>query len=90
MGDAEGVSVAALTKDAPSADPSSRPIATFVALLVLSLALDTDVYLVDVLANFGGTLRPNGAPNVKGSIIRSLTLVLLFALVVVLIRHGVI
>lgn len=79
-----------------AADPSRsgshgyRPLASLVALFVLIVLSDTDIFLNDFLAHAGDTMRPSGIPNMWGSVVRALVLVVLFAVVVTLLQHRVI
>lgn len=88
----DGVDVAALAGAAPDVpcDPQIRPFASLVALFALAAFLNTDIFLNDVLAKLGSTLRPSGIPNAYGTVVQCLILVVLFAITVTLLKHGVI
>lgn len=66
-----------------------RPFAAALCLFLLLLFTDTDIFLHDVLGHLGATLRPNGAPNFKGSVIRAVFVVVAACLVMLLLAHGV-
>jgi hypothetical protein len=89
--DHDGIDVAAFAAEAPAnCAPQIRPFASLVALFALATFLNTDIFLNDVLAKLGNTLRPSGVPNAYGTVVQCLILVVLFAMAVTLLQHGVI
>jgi hypothetical protein len=59
-------------------------------VFVLVLGSDTDLFTSGVLGAFRGTIRPDGYPNIKGTMLKALVVMLLFAVIMYLIVSDVV
>lgn len=59
-------------------------------IFVLVLGSDTDLFTSGVLGAFRGTIRPDGYPNIKGTMLKALIVMLLFALIMYLVVSDVV
>lgn len=59
-------------------------------VFVLVLGTDTDLFTDSFLSKFKGTIRPDGTPSIKGTLLKALTVALLFAVIMYLVLSNVV